>query len=77
MLRLDHIAVAANTLAEGTAWVEAQLGVTLAPGGQHPLMATHNRLLGLADDYLEVITINPDAPAPPHPRWFDLDRFSG
>src|SRR5688500_10150809 len=37
-------------------------------------MGTHNRWLGLgAGEYLEVIAIDPDAPAPPRPRWFALD----
>lgn len=77
MLVFDHIAVSAGSLAEGVAWVEERLGVTLAPGGQHPHMGTHNRLLNLGDLYLEVIAINPDAPCPAWPRWFDLDRFAG
>ena len=76
-LRLDHLAVSAATLAEGVAWVEAALGVTMAAGGQHPGMATHNRLVSLGDLYLEVIAVDPAAPAPAHPRWFGLDRFSG
>ena len=77
MLRFDHLAVAATDLAEGVATVEAALGVTLAGGGEHPHMATHNRLLGLGDLYLEVIAANPAAPRPAWPRWFDLDNFSG
>lgn len=77
MLALDHLAVAATALDEGVAVVEQALGVSLAGGGAHPLMGTHNRLLGLGDIYLEVISINPVAPAPDHPRWFDLDNFSG
>lgn len=77
MLRLDHLAVAASTLAEGVEWVESALGVTLAAGGKHGHMSTHNRLLGLADVYLEVIAIDPAAPAPAYPRWFNLDQFSG
>lgn len=77
MMRLDHLAIACTDLAAGTAWVEAALGVPLQAGGKHPLMGTHNRLLGLGDLYLEVIAIDPDAPAPAHPRWFDLDRFTG
>ncbi len=76
MLVFDHLAVAAETLASGVDWLETRLGVRMAGGGQHPLMATHNRLIGLGDLYLEVIAIDPDAPAPPHPRWFDLDRFA-
>jgi hypothetical protein len=76
-MRLDHLALSAMTLGEGVAHAEAALGVALAPGGQHPHMATHNRLLGLGDIYLEVIAADPSAPAPAWPRWFDLDRFSG
>lgn len=77
-LRLDHLAVACCGLAEGVAAVEAALGVPLAPGGEHATMGTHNRLLSLGpEEYLEVIAINPDAPPPGHPRWFDLDRFAG
>lgn len=77
MLVFDHLAVSAETLADGVAWVEDRLGVALAGGGQHPHMATHNRLLGLGDLYLEVIAADPAAPRPAWPRWFDLDRFSG
>ena len=78
MLTLDHIAVAAETLEAGVAHVEAVLEVTMAPGGEHDRMGTHNRLLSLRPGvYLEVIAINPDAPPPGQARWFDLDRFRG
>lgn len=76
-LRLDHLAVSAVTLEGGVAAVEEALGVRLAGGGQHPHMATHNRLLALGDIYLEVIATDPAAPRPAWPRWFDLDRFAG
>lgn len=78
MLTLDHLAICCTTLAEGAAAVEAALGLPLAPGGQHPHMATHNRLLSLGPDfYLEVIAADPSQPRPAWPRWFDLDRFEG
>ncbi|MEF3046960.1 VOC family protein [Pseudotabrizicola sp. L79] len=77
MLRLDHLAVSAASLDAGVAVVEAALGLALGPGGKHPHMATHNRLLGLGELYLEVISIDPEAPAPAWPRWFDLDQFQG
>ncbi|MBK1635244.1 VOC family protein [Rhodovulum adriaticum] len=78
MLTLDHLAVSAATLEDGVAMVEDRLGVRLAPGGQHPAMGTHNRLMALAPGlYLEVIAIDPDAAPPGRPRWFDLDRFAG
>ncbi|WP_261663772.1 VOC family protein [Deinococcus sp. Marseille-Q6407] len=74
----DHLVFAAADLASGQAWLEAQLGVPLQPGGQHPRFGTHNRLLGLSlagnsRCYLEVIAADPAAPAPTTPRWFELD----
>lgn len=77
ILELDHLAISASSLAAGVAAIETALGVSLAGGGEHPLMGTHNRLLGLGDVYLEVISINPAATGPDHPRWFDLDNFTG
>ena len=77
MLTLDHLAISALTLEDGTEWAEAALGVVLQNGGQHLHMATHNRLLGLGDIYLEVIAPDPSRPKPQYPRWFDLDRFTG
>ena len=72
---LDHVIVAARTLDEGSDWVEARLGVRPVPGGKHALMGTHNRLLKLGPRvYLEVIAIDPDAPAPQRSRWFALDE---
>lgn len=77
MLRFDHLAVSCTALDEGAAAVEAALGLPLVPGGKHAHMGTHNRLLRLGDAYLEVIAIDPAAPAPPWPRWFALDDFAG
>jgi len=50
------------------------VGVAPVPGGKHPLMGTHNRLLFIGPgQFLEVMAIDPDAPPPTRPRWFDLD----
>ena len=73
-IALDHLVVAARTLAEGTAYVTHRLGVAPGGGGRHPGMGTHNRVLGLGRSlYLEVIAIDPQAPVPEWPRWFALD----
>ncbi|GAA6174736.1 polyphosphate kinase [Sulfitobacter pacificus] len=78
VMEFDHIAVAGDTLAAATQHAELTLGLPLQQGGEHAVFHTHNTLLGLEDGlYLEAIAINPDAPAPDRPRWFDLDRFSG
>lgn len=72
--RLDHLVVAARTLEEGRAWLEGRLGLALQPGGEHAAFGTHNALLSLGPGaYLEVIAVNPAAPAPSRPRWFALD----
>jgi hypothetical protein len=76
--RIDHLVVAAASLEQGVAWCEATLGITPGPGGQHPLMGTHNRLLRIATvdhprAYLEIIAIDPQAADPGRARWFDLD----
>ena len=79
---LDHLVILAATLPEGVAWCEANFGVALAPGGEHPLMGTHNRLLNISSPahpcaYLEVIAINSGATparAAGARRWFDMDN---
>ena len=79
--QLDHLVVAASSLAEGVQWCERVLGITPGAGGEHPLMGTHNRLFALDSAtfpaaYLEIIAINSEAPcARPagENRWFDLD----
>jgi hypothetical protein len=76
--RIDHLVVAADDLEQGAAWCEATLGVVPAPGGEHPLMGTHNRLLRIATvdhprAYLEIIAVQPGRRPQREHRWFDLD----
>ena len=81
MNSVDHLVVLAPSLAEGVAWCEATLGVVPGPGGEHPLMGTHNRLIpvntaAFPRAYLEIIAINREAVpqrAVGAKRWFDLD----
>ncbi len=80
--KLDHLVIMANNLDEGVAWCESNLGVTPGPGGEHPLMGTHNRLLRIDSDafpraYLELIAINAEANytyGTRAIRWFDMDN---
>jgi hypothetical protein len=76
--QLDHLVVGATSLDEGVAWCQATLGVTPGPGGEHPLMGTHNRLLRVATvdhprAYLEIIAVQPGREPQNGRRWFDLD----
>lgn len=74
--RIDHLVVTAPSREAGVAWVRDVLGVAPGAGGRHARMGTHNALLGLgATTYLEVIAVDPAAPAPSRPRWFELDRL--
>ena len=71
---IDHVVIRAATLETGAAYVEDALGITVAGGGAHAAMGTHNLLAGVGVPYLEVISIDPDADAPARPRWFELDE---
>jgi hypothetical protein len=74
---LDHLIVAATTLADGIEFIAEVTGVVPQPGGKHVAMGTHNALLRLGDRvYLEIIAIDPDGEKPPRPRWFDLDDIT-
>ena len=74
-LAFDHVAIAARTLDEGAAWLAGR-GLTLDPGGRHPGMGTHNRLMSLGPgEYLELIAPDPEADV--RPCWFGLDGFDG
>lgn len=78
---IDHLVIAAASLDAGVQWCEHTLGVTPGPGGQHPLMGTHNRLLNIASPaypstYLEIIAIDSGADQTINTgarRWFDLN----
>lgn len=72
---LDHLVVAAANLDDGARYIAEQLGVDIPPGGRHAAMGTHNRVMQLGSNcYLEVIAVDPVAPHPGRPRWFDLDN---
>jgi hypothetical protein len=71
---LDHVTVAASTLASGVDYVTALTGAAPRPGGKHVAMGTHNALMRLGSRvYLEIIAIDPDGVKPDRPRWFNLD----
>ena len=81
---IDHLVIATASLADGVQWCEKTLGITPGPGGEHPLMGTHNRLFSIASPtfpraYAEIIAIHAGASKSNSSRsawarrWFDLD----
>jgi hypothetical protein len=74
---LDHLVVAAATLADGIEYIAEIAGVTPQPGGKHVAMGTHNALVLLSErTFLEIIAIDPEGAKPSRPRWFDLDNIA-
>ncbi len=72
--QIDHFAVAAASLEQGTDAMKSLLGVTIPQGGKHDLMSTHNCVMQAGNDsFFELIAIDPDAPPPSRTRWFTLD----
>src|SRR5471030_123247 len=72
--QLDHITITAPSLEIGLEYVRQTLGVDPQVAGEHPRMGTHNYFLKLGEKlFLEIISINPSAPRPDRPRWFQLD----
>ena len=75
--QLDHLVLAATTLADGIEYIADVTGATPQPGGKHLAMGTHNALLRLGEQvYLEIIAIDPEGTKPARPRWFDLDDIA-
>jgi hypothetical protein len=71
---LDHLVVGAASLEAGLLHLQDRLGILVPPGGSHPLMGTHNRLMRIGEGlFLEIIAIDPAAPPPGRRRWFALD----
>ena len=72
--KIDHFAIGAASLDQGLAALRDTLGVTVPPGGKHPAMSTHNRVMQTGrESFLELIAIDPEAPPPGRIRWFTLD----
>ena len=57
---VDHLVVGSADLDRGIRWVEERLGTAPVFGGVHDGLGTRNALLGLGDQYLEVLALDPE-----------------
>lgn len=71
---IDHFGIGAQTLEQGVAHLQSVMGVEVPRGSKHDAMGTHNCVAPAGNEcFLEIITIDPNAPAPSRKRWFTLD----
>jgi hypothetical protein len=64
---VDHLVVGSADLELGIGWIADRLGVAPVLGGVHDGFGTRNALLGLGDQYLEVLALDPEQPDTPSP----------
>ena len=64
---VDHLVVGSADLDVGVRWVAERLGVAPVFGGVHDGLGTRNALLGLGDQYLEVLALDPEQAATSSP----------
>jgi Glyoxalase-like domain len=62
-LELDHVLIAVSDLGAAGRELEARHGLASIDGGRHPGWGTANRIVPLADAYLELVAVVDDAEA--------------
>lgn len=63
LTRIDHVMICVPDLEAGMA-AYRRIGFDVRSGGVHPGRATENAIAFLAEDYLELLSLRRDAPAP-------------
>ena len=72
---IDHFTLGASDLQTAIADMKEIMGIEMPLGGKHPLMSTHNCVMATGEmQFMEMIAIDQDAPAPSRTRWFSLDE---
>jgi len=71
--KIDHFAIGCDTLAQGVKALHERLGVEVPQGSKHDMMSTHNCVMQSGNEsFLELISIDPDAPDPGRTRWYRM-----
>ena len=72
--KIDHFAIGADSLQQGSAALKMSLGVEIPKGSKHDAMSTHNCVCQAGNEsFLEILANDPEAPDPRRARWFTMD----
>ena len=74
--KIDHFVFAAETLNEGSEFIENVLKEDLSDINAHKTMGTHNRVISIGPCYLEVISLDPQNQNANKNTWFNLSDLS-
>ena len=69
---IDHFVFGANTLSEGSNTIKKVLDEDLSEINTHESMGTHNRVISLGSNYLEIIALDPKNQNANSNTWFNL-----
>jgi hypothetical protein len=69
---IDHFVFGANTLSEGSNSIKKILDEDLSEINTHESMGTHNRVISLGTNYLEIIALDPQNNNANNNTWFNL-----
>jgi catechol 2,3-dioxygenase-like lactoylglutathione lyase family enzyme len=75
LLGLDHAIIAVRDLAQARGQLERALGLTVTPGGEHPGMGTHNAIVRLGTEYLEILAVRDPQEATRNEKGRALQEF--
>ncbi len=70
--KIDHFVFGANTLSEGSNAIKNILDEDLSEINTHETMGTHNRVISLGCNYLEIIALDPKNQKANSNTWFNL-----
>ena len=70
--KIDHFVFGANTLSEGSNTIKKILDEDLSEINTHESMGTHNRVISLGSNYLEIIALDPKNLNANSNTWFNL-----
>ena len=72
--KIDHFVFGANTLSEGSKAIKKILNEDLSEINTHETMGTHNRVISLGSNYLEIIALDPKNQNINNNTWFNLSN---